>query len=117
MAFQLTVKPPERQELVNGNHPHLCPGRIENRRRMPLRQDKTVIVGVGRILRVIAHNLKEEGRNEVCRRETRGGVTGPSLGGGPHRMNAYLTRFFFQQLEGSCWNGSVWHGHLTSGKR
>ena len=55
------------QQLVARKEPGLGPGRIEDRRRVPLRQHEAIVVGILRILRIEAHLGEEQRRHDLGR--------------------------------------------------
>jgi hypothetical protein len=67
------------QQFLAREEPGFGPGRVEDRRGVPLRQHAAVVVGVLRVLRVVAHLVEEERRHDLGRRQARGRMPAAGL--------------------------------------
>jgi hypothetical protein len=68
MALQIGVEPAQRQQLFACEEADLGPRRVQNRRRVSLRQDEAITVGVLRVAWVVTHLRKEERGHDLGRR-------------------------------------------------
>ena len=69
----------QREQVLALQEAGLGPRGVQERRRMPFRQHETVVVGMLRIARVVAHLGKEQRRDDVGRRAARAGVAAARL--------------------------------------
>ena len=90
MAFEVGVDLPQVEQIRARKEPRVRPGRVEDRRRMPLRQHEAVVVGILRVLRIEAHLAKEERRDHLGRGHAGRRVTGTRFGRRGDRVDPEL---------------------------
>ena len=100
MPLEVRVEPAQLEQVGAGKEPGVRPGRVEDRRRVPLRQHEAVVVGILRIFRIEAHLAEKERRDNLGRRHARRRVTAPGLGRRLDRIDAELGGEVFQRGNG-----------------
>ncbi len=96
VPLEVGVEPAQLEQLGAGKEAGVRPGRIQNRRRVPLRQHEAVVVGILRILRIEAHLAEKERRDNLGRGHAGRRVTAPGLGRRLDRIDAELGGEVFQ---------------------
>ena len=81
MALEIAVDAAQSQQALHRNRSRLRPRGIEQRGRVSLREHEAVVVGMRRIVRMVAHDPEEERGDEVRGRQARGGVARPRFRG------------------------------------
>ena len=90
MPFEIRFELAQLHQLLAREEPGLGPGRIEDRRRMPLRQDEAIVVGILRILRIESHLREEQHRHDVGGRQARRRVAAAGAAGGSDGVDSKL---------------------------
>ena len=107
MPFEIRFDRPQLQQLLAREQAGLGPGRVENRRGVPLRQHEAIVVGILRLLRVVAHLAEEQRRHDVGGRQAGRRMAAAGLARGSDRIDAKLGRDVLQ-----CGDGESGHGVL-----
>src|SRR4029079_1418112 len=71
---------------------HSRPRRVQQRRSVTFREHESIVVGVLRMMRVVAHFGEEQRGREFCGGAARGRMTAASFGGGAHRIDPEARR-------------------------
>ena len=100
VTLEVRVDAPQVEEVGARKEPGMRPGRVENRRRMTLRQDEAVVVGILRRFRIEAHLPEKERRDDLCRRHARRRVAASGFRGRQDRIDAKLGREVLQRGNG-----------------
>ncbi len=96
MAFEVRPERAELQQFAAIEDAGLRPRRVQDRRRVPLREHEPVAVGVVRVLRIPAHPAEEDRRHELGRRAAARRMAAAGLGGGAHGVDPQLGRDVLQ---------------------
>ena len=104
------VELPVRQQLLLRDRAGGAEHRVEERRRVALREDEPVVVRVVRVVEVVAQVLREQHGHQVGRGHARGRMAGARLRGGADRVDPQLLPQLAPELD-------VVHGHDLSLRR
>ena len=74
VALEPRAELAEREQLLVGDHPRGSVHRVQERRRVALREDEPVVVGIARVVEVVAQVLRQQHRHQIGRRHARGRV-------------------------------------------
>src|SRR6185436_11758869 len=97
MSFEIRIELPKRQQIVAADDADFCPRRVQQRRGVPLREHESVVVGILRMMRVVAHFGEEERGGKFCGGAARRRVTAAGLRGGAHRIDTEARRDVLQR--------------------
>jgi hypothetical protein len=96
MPLEVGVERAQLEQVGAGKEAGVRPGRIENRRRVPLREHEAIVVGILRIFRIEPHLAEKERRDDFGRRHAGRRVTAPRFGRRLDRIDAELGGEVFQ---------------------
>ena len=87
MALEIGIETPELHQFVGIDRPGLRPRGIQQRCRVPLRQDETVTVWILRVRRIEPHLREEQRRHDVRGGTTARGMSSASFGRRSNRID------------------------------
>ena len=87
MALEIRAKGPQLEQIGAVERARFRPRGVEDGRRVPLRHDEAIALGVVRVARIEAHLGKEGRRDEIGRRAATGRMAAAGLGGRSQRID------------------------------
>src|SRR6185369_14536410 len=90
MAFQVAAELPQFQQVLDWKQTGFGPRGIKQRGCVALRKNKSVVIVIMRVLRVIPHVAKEQRGDHICSRAARSRVSAARGGGRVDGMNPQL---------------------------
>jgi hypothetical protein len=90
VPFEIRFEGPQLHQLLAWEETGLGPGGVEDRGRMPFRQDEAIVVGILGVLRIESHLPEEQHGHDVGGRQARRRVAAAGAAGGSDGVDSKL---------------------------